>query len=106
MASVQARAVDWSLATLAMALGGWLRWSGLGRQSLWIDEMSSYGLADNGLRQMLPNIVANDAHPPLYPLIVHFARFIFHLGTVDSVRLPSVLAGILTIGVEIGRAHV
>jgi len=106
MASVQARAVDWSLATLAMALGGWLRWSGLGRQSLWIDEMSSYGLADNGLRQMLPNIVANDAHPPLYPLIVHVAHFTFHLGTVDSVRVPSVLAGILTIGAVFALARI
>ena len=103
---MQARAVDWTLAALAMVLGGWLRWSGLGRQSLWIDEMSSYGLADNGLRRMLPNIVANDAHPPLYPLIVHVAHFTFHLGTVDSVRVPSVLAGILTIGVVYALARV
>ena len=103
---MQARGVDWALAALAMVIGGWLRWSGLGRQSLWIDEMSSYGLADNGIRQMLPNIVANDAHPPLYPLIVHVARFTFHLGIVDSVRVPSVVAGILTIGVVYALARI
>ena len=100
------RAVDWALATLAMLLGGWLRWSGIGRQSLWIDEMSSFGLANNGLRQIIPTIQGFDAHPPLYIFIVHFAHFNFHLGTVDSVRVPSVLAGTITIGVVYALARI
>jgi hypothetical protein len=98
--------VDWALAAMAMALGGWLRWSGLGRQSLWVDEMSSFGLANNGLRQIIPVIQASDGHPPLYIFLVHIAHFTFHLGTVESVRVPSVLAGIMTIGVVYTLARI
>src|ERR1700694_2716995 len=99
---------DWVLAFVAMALGGWLRWSGLGRQSLWVDEMSSFGMADTGLRQIIPTVLSFDAHPPLYIFLVHFAHFHFHLGTVDSVRVPSLLVGITTIGVvyALGRVLV
>ena len=89
-----------------MVLGGWLRWSGLGRQSLWIDEISSFGLANNGLRQIIPTIQAFDAHPPLYIFIVHIAHFNFHLGTVDSVRVPSVVAGAIAIGVVYALARI
>lgn len=100
------RATDWALAALAMALGGWLRWAGLGRQSLWVDEMSSYGMADNSLRHIIPTILAFDGHPPLYIFLVHFAHTGFHLGTVDSVRMPSLIAGILSIGVVYALARV
>jgi len=89
-----------------MAVGGWLRWSGIGKQSLWIDEMSSFGLASNGLRQIIPTIQGFDAHPPLYIFVVHFAHYNFHLGTVDSVRVPSVLAATITIGVVYALARI
>ncbi len=105
-ARVRAGAADWTLATLAMVVAGWLRWSGLGRQSLWVDEMSSFGLADNGLRHIIPNILANDGHPPLYIIVVHLAHFTLRLGTVDSVRVPSLLAGILTVGVVYALARI
>jgi len=95
----QSRRLDWALAFVAMALGGWLRWSGLGRQSLWVDEMSSFGMASAPLRQIIPTVLAFDGHPPLYIFLVHIAHVTFHLGTVESVRLPSLVAGIATIGV-------
>lgn len=98
--------LDWTLAAIGLLLAGWLRWSGLGRQSLWVDEMSSFGMADTGLRQVIPGILAFDAHPPLYILIVHFAHVTFKLGTVDSVRVPSVLAAIATVGIVYVLARV
>jgi hypothetical protein len=97
--------LDWTLAALGMLLAGWLRWSGLGRQSLWVDEMSSFGMANTGLRHVIPVVLAFDGHPPLYILVVHFADFVFKLGTVDSVRVPSVLAGIATVGIVYALAR-
>jgi 4-amino-4-deoxy-L-arabinose transferase-like glycosyltransferase len=97
--------LDWTLAALGMLLAGWLRWSGLGRQSLWVDEMSSFGMANTGLRHVIPVVLAFDGHPPLYILVVHFADFVFKLGTVDSVRVPSVLAGIATVGIAYALAR-
>jgi 4-amino-4-deoxy-L-arabinose transferase-like glycosyltransferase len=97
--SWQSAGTDWVLAIVATALGGWLRWSGLGRQSLWVDEMSSFGMADTGLRQIIPTVLSFDGHPPLYIFLVHIAHFNFGLGTVDSLRVPSLIAGTLTIPV-------
>jgi len=98
-ASWQSPGIDWLLAGLATVLGGWLRWSGLSRQSLWVDEMSSFGMANNGLRQIVPTVLNFDGHPPLYIFLVHIAHFNLGMGTVDSVRAPSLVAGILTISV-------
>src|SRR5438105_1686757 len=78
---------------------GELRWSGLSRPSLWVDELSSFGMANTGLRQIIPGVLSFDGHPPLYIFLVHIAHFNFGLGTVDSVRVPSLIAAILTIGV-------
>src|ERR1700730_11184404 len=98
--------LDWALAAMGMAIGAWIRWSGLYRQSLWVDEMSSYGLAQQGLRHIVPNILLVDGHPPLYIFVVHVFHFNFGLGTVDSVRLPSFLAGVATVGVVYALARV
>ncbi len=98
--------VDWVLAVVGMAVAGWIRWSGLYRQSLWVDEMSSFGLAEQSLRHIVPNILAVDGHPPLYIFLVHVAHFTLGLGTVDSVRLPSLLAGVATVGVVYGLARI
>lgn len=97
--------LDGTLAAVGMLLAGWLRWSGLGRLTLWVDEMSSFGMANTGLRQVIPTILAFDAHPPLYILVVHFAHRLFKLGTVDSIRVPSVVAAILTVGIVYGLAR-
>lgn len=97
--------VDWGLAVLGMALGAWIRVAGLYRQSLWVDEMSSYGLALQPLRRIIPNILAVDGHPPLYIFLVHVAHFTFGLGTIDSVRVPSLVAGVATIGIVYALAR-
>jgi mannosyltransferase len=104
-ASWQSPGIDWLLAGLAMVLGGWLRWWGLGRQSLWVDEMSSFGMADTGLRQIIPTVLSFDGHPPFYIFLVHIAHFNLGMGTVDSVRVPSLVAGVLTIPVVYGLAR-
>jgi len=98
--------LDGILAAVGMAIAAWIRWSGLYRQSLWVDEMSSYGLAQQGLRHIIPNILAVDGHPPLYIFIVHVFHFNLGLGTVDSVRLPSLLAGVATVGVVYALARI
>jgi len=91
--------LDWALAGLAMAIGGAIRWSGFHRQSLWVDEMSSYGLALQPFERTAANIVAVDAHPPGYIFLVQFFHYVFNLGIVGSVRAPSFLAGTLTIAI-------
>src|SRR3984893_2756842 len=98
--------LDLGLAALGMGIAAWIRWSGLYRQSLWVDEMSSYGLAQQGLRHIVPNILLVDGHPPLYIFVVHVFHFNLGLGTVDSVRLPSFLAGVATVGVVYALARV
>jgi 4-amino-4-deoxy-L-arabinose transferase-like glycosyltransferase len=97
--------LDWGLAAIATVLGGWLRWSGLSRQSLWVDEMSSFGMANTGMRRIIDVVLAFDGHPPLYIFLVHIAHFNFGLGTVDSVRVPSLIAGIASIGVVYALAR-
>ncbi len=98
--------VDWVFAVVGMAIAAWIRWSGLYRQSLWVDEMSSYGLAEQSLRHIIPNVLAVDGHPPLYIFLVHIAHFTLGLGTVDSVRFTSLLAGVATVGVVYGLARI
>jgi mannosyltransferase len=98
--------LDVALAVVGMGVAAWIRWSGLYRQSLWVDEMSSYGLALQPLRHIVPNVLAVDGHPPLYIFMVHVAHFTFGLGTVDAVRLPSLLAGVATVGIVYGLARV
>ena len=105
MAPMRGPVLDWTLAVVGMLLAGWLRWSGIGRLTLWVDEMSSFGMADTGLRQVIPTILAFDAHPPLYILVVHFTHRLFKLGTVDSLRVPSVIAAILTVGIVYALAR-
>jgi uncharacterized membrane protein len=55
--------------------------------------MSSFGLSTVPLREIPANVLVNDAHRPLYIVLVHAAHGYFHLGTIDSVRVPSLLAG-------------
>jgi 4-amino-4-deoxy-L-arabinose transferase-like glycosyltransferase len=93
------RQADWVLGALLVGLGFLIRWHGLHRQSLWVDEMSSYGLSLVPMRHIPANVVVNDAHPPLYIMLVHAAHGYFHLGTIDSLRVPSLLAGTACIAI-------
>jgi hypothetical protein len=84
------------LGLAVVGLGGALRMLDLHRHGLWEDEISSFGYAANPLSR-LPGLVAQfDVHPPLYYFLVHVATRL-GLDPVDAVRVPSVLAGTLTI---------
>jgi mannosyltransferase len=79
------------LLTIVIALA--LRMYRLGSQSLWLDEAWSVRVANHSLGEILryrSNI------PPLHQVVVRL--FIAILGTSEfSVRLPSVLAGVLSV---------
>jgi mannosyltransferase len=81
---------------IVMVLGGALRFSGLGAQSLWSDELASwYFSRADGVFQVVSN-VREDIHPPGYFVILHFAQGAF--GDSEwALRLPSAIAGWLCI---------
>jgi 4-amino-4-deoxy-L-arabinose transferase-like glycosyltransferase len=85
----------WALLALLaiMLLGAVLRFYGLGFQSLWGGELASW---DFGGRDTVSRLVRDGTQPPLYFLILHFARWIF--GDSEwALRLPSAVAGWLCI---------
>ena len=55
---------------LVTLVGGWLRFHGLGHESLWYDEAASLLQARLPVRTLL-QAVAQDVHPPLYYLLLH-----------------------------------
>jgi mannosyltransferase len=88
----------WALLTLLaiMLLGAALRFYGLSVQSLWADELSSWDFSQRDTLSRVIRGVQSDSDPPLYFLILHFARWIF--GDSEwALRLPSALAGWLCI---------
>jgi 4-amino-4-deoxy-L-arabinose transferase-like glycosyltransferase len=85
------------VALLALAAG--VRLWGIARESLWLDEATSLLLARMDLRSLIA-WTANDIHPPLYYLLLHFW---VPLGQSELVlRGFSALAGVLTVGVLYG----
>lgn len=85
----------WALLALLaiMLLGAVLRFYGLGFQSLWGGELASW---DFGGRDTISRVAQDGSQPPLYFLILHFARWIF--GDSEwALRLPSAVAGWLCI---------
>ena len=82
------------LALLGVILLGWglLSWH-LGDQNLWIDEFNTFHMIQGSPQQVINN-AANDFHPPLYFLILHFWTEL--AGTSDfSLRWPSIAASLL-----------
>ncbi|MBA3950445.1 MAG: glycosyltransferase family 39 protein [Rubrobacter sp.] len=88
----------WELVALGavMVLGGFLRFYGLGIQSLWSDELASwYFSRSDGVLQVVRN-VREDIHPPGYFVMLHFAQGLF--GDSEwALRLPSAIAGWLSV---------
>jgi len=86
-------AANYLLAVVVLG-GGFLRFVGLGKESIWLDEATSLIIA----RMNLPSIVAwaaGDIHPPLYYLTLHFW---IRLGVSEfAVRALSAVFGVLTI---------
>ncbi len=69
----------------------------LGKQGLWFDEAYSAFIARLPLVQAWQALVADGVHPPLYYALL---RIVVHFGDSEiALRLPSALAGALTIPV-------
>ncbi len=78
-----------------MLLGALLRFSGLGFQSLWSDELASWDISTRETIFQVIGSVQSD-HPPLYYLILRFSQWIF--GDSEwALRFPSAVAGWLCI---------
>lgn len=84
------------LATLAaLTLGGLaLRLRSLGAQSLWFDEAMSVVFASQPAAELMALLAAEDIHPPLYTLLLHFWIGIAGNGEF-AVRFLSVVPGVV-----------
>jgi len=82
-----------ALAVLALAIG--LRWWGIGRTNLWLDETASLDLATLPVRAILENV----RHSPLGSLYFLVLKgWITVFGTSPlALRAPSVLAGVAVV---------
>ena len=84
--------------TLLLLLGAGLRFYGLGRESLWNDELDSRRVSGaQTAREVVAKTLAEDGHPPVYNLLLHFVEPIWG-DSERALRLPSALAGVLSIG--------
>lgn len=82
-----------------IAAGSFLRLVGLGHESLWNDELSSwYRSSFPSIRQVVDLGVKPDVHPPGYQVLL-FCSMRVTGDSETALRLPSAIAGILTIPV-------
>ncbi len=80
-----------------LSLGSLLRFSGLEHESLWNDELSScFRSSYTTLSEVITQGVIPDVHPPGYQILLYFVERTIGNSAV-SLRLPSAIAGILTI---------
>jgi 4-amino-4-deoxy-L-arabinose transferase-like glycosyltransferase len=100
-----ASARDWALVAALTLVGLWLRLYALDVVGLWWDEFVTLGRAAWPLPDMLrslafegPSDVSLDSSPPLYHLLVHASLALFPASDA-AVKLPSVVAGTLTLPV-------
>jgi uncharacterized membrane protein len=93
---------DSSMAVSLGLVAGLIRWLAMMRQSLWIDEMSSLGLAYEQLSTFFQHVYTQAAHPPLYFLIVHILHQQLGVDPIAALRAPSVLAGAAAVSVIYG----
>lgn len=88
-----------------VCLGSLLRLCGLEHESLWNDELSSCIRSSYAtLSEVITKGVIPDVHPPGYQILLYFVENTIGDSAV-SLRLPSAIAGILTIPIvfHIGR---
>lgn len=96
-AAASAGRVLWPLAFLIL-VGGVLRFSRLGANSLWIDEFMTLWVAGHSPTEIVRISSTVNFIPPLYFLLVHGALQIFGESEV-ALRLTSAVAGTCTIPV-------
>ncbi|MCK5841480.1 MAG: glycosyltransferase family 39 protein [Candidatus Sabulitectum sp.] len=82
---------------LIVILGSILRFHSIGRESLWNDELAScYRSSFATVGDVISKGVAPDIHPPGYQILMFFVQRTAG-NSSTALRLPSALAGILTI---------
>jgi uncharacterized membrane protein len=86
-----------ALLTVIILFGALLRFAGLGKESLWGDELSTWLVSSlPSARDIITFVAAKEAHPPGYYLLIHMVERAF--GTSEAVlRLPSAVAGLLCV---------
>lgn len=81
---------------IAVLLGIFIRLYGLDIQGFWFDELAISFPTISQIPGSLMNLLKQDLHPPLYPLLLHVWMKIF--GTTETaIRLPSAIVGVLAI---------
>jgi 4-amino-4-deoxy-L-arabinose transferase-like glycosyltransferase len=80
---------------LIFILGCFLRILNLGKHSFWCDEFLAISLGEHSIKWMIDYITYNDAHPPLFYILVHF--WLKFGKNESSLRTLPLLFGILCI---------
>lgn len=76
-------------------LGAYLRIHGLGSESIWLDEASTFRMSSvDSIATVWANAI-QDRHPPLHFLVIHFVTMFSN--SEFWLRFPSAVFGILTI---------
>jgi hypothetical protein len=87
----------WALGAVVVLIALVLRVPGMDR-SLWLDEFGTLWVVEEGASETIRRVFAFQGQSPFYYLIVRL--FVWLLGESEAVlRLPSLLAGLATIGV-------
>jgi mannosyltransferase len=94
----------WWAVAAATVLGGALRLYKLGAQSFWVDECLTVFTAGSAGAEFWTRVVIDNSNTPLYFLVIRGVRALF--GETEFVlRLPSAIAGALTIPVAAAFIH-
>jgi mannosyltransferase len=81
-----------------LLLGAGLRFHGLGRESLWNDELDSRRVSGAPTAaEVVAKTLAQDGHPPVFNLLLHSIER-FWGDSERALRFPSAVAGVLAIG--------
>ncbi len=98
MMSISARGKTYCAMLLLLIAGSILRLYGLGKQPLWNDELDSWWRSRPAtVSNIVARVVESDMHPPLYAILLHQTTKYFG-DSEFAMRLPSAIAGILSIG--------
>jgi mannosyltransferase len=93
------RWLELALLGCVCAVAAWLRWTDIGAESLWTDELYSLHWASKSVAQIFAN-ASFDVHPPTYYVLLHYWLALFGDGERSSelvLRGFSALCAVLTI---------
>jgi len=91
---IDRRLAQWTLAAIVV-IGAFVRFHGLGDQSLWYDEAVSWTQSHGSILDLF-RLTSEDNYPPLHNLLLFVTIHLF--GDAEwSLRLPSAILGTLTI---------